>query len=620
MNPVAGNPLRTRTDFEQAVEQLVDPLYDHASPGGARVRPMATGAHFPAVAAELEGFARPLWGLVPLSVHGTSEQWDLVRRGLVNGTDPSHDEYWGEADDYAQKHVEMAAIGLGLALTPERIWDPLSEPERERLVRWLNQINDAELHDCNWLFFRVMVNMGLRSVGADHDWEQTQASLDRLESFYQGGGWYTDGPKGDGSPVDYYLPWAMHFYGLVYAAVCGDEDPERASRFRERAAEFATEHVHWFDDEGRALPYGRSLTYRFAQAGFWGALAFADLNPLPWGVLRGLWARNIRWWLNQPIFTDGGLLSVGYRYPTLKTSEVYNSPNSPYWATKAFLPLALEPTHPFWQADEEPLPDRPETVVQSEPRKVICRDDDHLFALSLAQDSIYGPEKYGKFAYSATFGFSMAGQNVGLGEAGHDSSLALSPDGDLYKTPAPESVAATDVDGTTLKSLWTPWDDVRVETWLAPALPWHVRVHRLETSRPLHSEEGGFALDRTGDDDPTQFTNETEGATARAAYPNGTSLVTDLRGDRRPEIVPEEPNTNLMHPRTVVPTLRKQYDAGEHWLATAVRATAEGPVDFDRTPELVTADGDDRVAIETADGDRLLECTAGEISGADGTE
>ncbi|WP_247004466.1 DUF2264 domain-containing protein [Halosolutus gelatinilyticus] len=612
MNPVAENPLRTRTDFERAVEQLVDPLLDHASPGGARVRPTATGAWFPDVDADLEGFARPLWGIVPLSVHSTFDRWPRIRRGLVNGTDPAHDEYWGDAGDGSQKHVEMAAIGLGLVLTPERMWDPLSESEREQLVRWLNGINDAELHDCNWLFFRVMVNTGLRSVGATHDWEFAQSSLDRLESFYRGDGWYADGPEG--SAIDYYVPWAMHYYGLAYASVCADEDPDRARRFRERAAEFATDYVDWFDGDGRALPYGRSLTYRFAQAAFWGALAYADVHPLPWGVIRGLWARNIRWWLNQPIFTDGGLLSVGYRYPTLKMSEPYNSPNSPYWALKAFLPLALEPTHPFWRADEEPLPDRLTTTTQPEAGKVICRDDGHLFALSLPRDSPYGPEKYAKFAYSATFGFSVAGRNAGPGRAGHDSSLALSVDGDRYTVP--ESVAATEVDGTTLKSLWTPWDDVTVETWVAPALPWHVRVHRLETSRPIHVEEGGFPLDRTGDDDATRFTHETEGATARATYPNGTSAIADLRADRRPTIVSEEPNANLMHPRTVVPTLRKRYDAGDHWLAAAVRAAPDGSADAVSTPELVATGDRDRVTIETAAGDRLLECRAGEIGSA----
>ncbi|ESP87041.1 DUF2264 domain-containing protein [Candidatus Halobonum tyrrellensis] len=613
MNPVESS-LRTRSEVERAVVELVEPLLAHVSPGGARVRPTATGAHFPDVAAELEGFARPLWGVVPLGVHADFGHWETVRAGLVHGTDPSHDEYWGTAGDYSQKHVEMAAVGVGLALTPERLWEPLSANERERLVAWLTQVNDADLHDNNWLFFRVMVNVGLRAVGARHDWEGTQESLDRLESFYRGDGWYTDGPADEGA-VDYYLPWAMHLYGLLYAHLAGDEDPERAERFRSRAAAFATHHVDWFDDEGRAIPYGRSLTYRFAQAAFWGALALGDAKPdaLSWGEVRGLWARNVRWWLDQPVFTDGGLLSVGYRYPTLKTSESYNSPNSPYWALKAFLPLALPADHAFWRADEAPLPDRPDVTAQPEAGKVLCRsgsdeggdaDHDHLFALSVPQESVHGREKYTKFAYSARFGFSVASRRPGPGRAGHDGALALSLDGERYATPA--TATDTAVDGTTLTTRWEPWDGVSVRTWLAPHLPWHVRVHRVETDRTLHAEEGGFPLDRTGDDEGA-YTHRTEGATALARYPAGVSCIADGFGGREPTVVAAEPNTNLLHPRTVVPTLRGTYQPGTHWTAAAVAASPGAEAAPDGRPTFAV-DGDAAV-VETPDGETLLRCS-----------
>lgn len=51
-------------------------------------------------------------------------------------------------------------------------------------------------------------------------------------------------------------------------------------------------------------------------AGFWGAVAFADLElpePLSWGVVKGLWMRNLRWWMRQEeILTGEGVLSVGF--------------------------------------------------------------------------------------------------------------------------------------------------------------------------------------------------------------------------------------------------------------------------------------------------------------------
>ena len=49
-------------------------------------------------------------------------------------------------------------------------------------------------------------------------------SLDFIEKCYVGDGWYRDGISG---LPDYYVPWAMHFYGLVYAVFMKEEDPER---------------------------------------------------------------------------------------------------------------------------------------------------------------------------------------------------------------------------------------------------------------------------------------------------------------------------------------------------------------------------------------------------------
>ena len=88
-NPLHGNPLRTRADVERALRDSFAPLRPYFSEGGARVRLSATAAHFDRAAADLEGFARPLWGLAPLAAGGAKlDCWDLYRRGLANGCDP----------------------------------------------------------------------------------------------------------------------------------------------------------------------------------------------------------------------------------------------------------------------------------------------------------------------------------------------------------------------------------------------------------------------------------------------------------------------------------------------------------------------------------------------------
>ena len=605
MNPLADTPLVTREDFQTAVVDLYEPLRPHFSHGQSRVKPDPRGAWHGETSAGMEGFARPLWGIAPLHAGGGAfDDWDRYRTGLVNGTDPDHPEYWGQAGDYSQKHVELAAVGVTLAMASEEVWDPLVESERANLVRYLHQLYDADLHGCNWLYWRVLVTLGLRSVGAEHDWNAAQETMDRLESYYRDDGWYADGPDGC---RDHYIAWAMHVYGLIYAEMAGDEDPERADRLRRRAREFATEYRHWFADDGAGLPFGRSLTYRFAQASFWGALAYAGVEALPWGAIRGLWARNVRWWADQPAFTGDGLLSIGYRYPTLKPSEPYNSPGSPYWAMKAFLPLALSEDHPFWQADEASFGDAPTETVQRQPEMVVCRDRaaDHHYALVAGQNSHYG-EKYTKFAYSTDFGFSVRSRAPGLDGAGHDSALALTEDGRTYRIR--REVSETVVEGDTLYSRWEPWSDVTVDTWLAPDSPWHVRVHRISTERALESAEGGFPMDRRGEaDDPDVVDEPTDEGSALARYPRGTSGVRDLRTSREGEIAGQDPNTNVVAPRTVVPTLVDEHDPGTHWLVTAATAaTTGGEAAWNSPPTLERIDGIPTVT--DRDGEIVLRC------------
>ncbi len=277
----------------QAVE-LAEPLVPYASPGGARITLGVNIAHHGDAAADLEGYARPLWGLAPLAAGGGDfAHWDLWARGLAAGTDPAHPEYWGDIGGLDQRQVETAAIGFALALAPEHFWDPLTGKERDRVGAWLASSLDRPTPGNNWNFFPVMVGLGLDRVGYAHDREARHARLDRLETYALGEGWYADG---DTEQRDYYIPWAMHFYGLVYAALAGDQDPARAARFRQRAGEFALGFRHWFADDGSAVPFGRSLTYRFAQGSFWGALPYAGVDALPYGEVKGLLLRHLRWW------------------------------------------------------------------------------------------------------------------------------------------------------------------------------------------------------------------------------------------------------------------------------------------------------------------------------------
>ncbi len=576
-NPMRGNPLLTKDDVRHAVVDLVEPVVAHLSPGSGRARLGSYGAHFPQRVAELEGYARPLWGIVPLVAGGgTFDHWDRWVAGLANGTDPDGPEYWGSCGDAIdQRMVEMAAIGFALAFAPEQLWDPLTGRQRDHVVEWLRGVERGEPAENNWQFFRLLVQMGLEGVGVAIDQDAQARSIELVDSFAIEGGWYTDGRGGN---VDYYVPFAFHTYGLVLAA-SGLGDRGAADRYVERAREFAPDFQHWFASDGAAVPFGRSLTYRMAQGSFWGALALADVDALDWPTARGLALRHLRWWSERPISDRDGVLSVGYGYDNRRMAESYNSPGSPYWGMKAFGMLAAPDDHPFWTVGEA-APAPPETVTLRTPGMVLGRDDGQVVAL-FAQPPGWsfadqGDAKYQKFAYSSRFGFSGDFTMYGIGHT--DSMLAVTDPASGERRVRGGVLLADVADGTAL-TRWSPMAGVRVDTALAGGAPWHVRLHRIETDRELSLSETGFALPWEPEGFAPPPPDAPELGRVRASSPWGASTIVDLPGDgdnvRRAEVAALSPNANVMHPHTIVPVLACTLPAGEHWLACAVGASAD---------------------------------------------
>ncbi|MFH9552985.1 DUF2264 domain-containing protein [Streptomyces sp. NPDC017435] len=554
-----------RTELAAQAAELIRPVVSCFSPGRARVRLGVNTAIHDDTAAELEAFARPLWGLAPLAAGGAAvphaRSW---LQGLAHGSDPAHPEYWGEPVDRDQRIVEMAAIGFALALAPEVWWDPLSGPERDRLARWLLSALPRETSDNNWLFFPVLVGLGLDRVGVAYDRSLISARLDRLETFWLGDGWYADGPT---ERRDYYVPWAMHFYGLLYDTLTDGD------RFKDRAARFAGHFRNWFADDGAAVPYGRSLTYRWAQAAFWGALPFAGVDVLPWGEVKGYLLRHLRWWQGRPVTGPDGLLSIGYGYPQPSLAEQYNAPGSPYWSLKAYLPLALPARHAFWTAKEEPAPALDAVSAQPHAGALLMRTHGDVTLLAGRQHHPWvrhGAEKYAKFAYSTRFGFSLPNGTLGLEQGAHDSMLALSDDGGAHYRVR-EEPADPHVTADTVRSTWSPWPDVEITTWLTAAAPWHVRAHRIRTARALHTAEAGFAVDRDAGTD-----RETGPGHARVSAPAGLTGLRDLDGRREGDVVDCLPGTNVLARRTALPVLSGPLPPGEHWLRCAVLGAPAG--------------------------------------------
>jgi len=575
------NPLRNREDLRRCLCDLLSPMKEHVSGGGFDLG--STAAHYSPRVALMEGWSRSLWGIAPfLAGGGKLPDIDIWLSILRDGINPEGPHFWGMPGNSDQRHVEMAAIALALILAKETFWERLNKTEQERLCAWLSTICKVELPRNNWHFFRILVCLAFRGLGLPVNEQAEEESYSIIESCYKDEGWYADGPAG---AYDLYNPWAFHFYGLIYARIAGNRNPARVARYIERAKLFAPRFAQWFRDDGSSIPYGRSLTYRFSALSFFSACAFAGVEALPWGVMKRIVLQGMKHWFSRPILDSGGILSIGYGYPNLIMADRYNSPGSPYWAFKMFLILALDENHPFWQAEETPLPSQPQITADKIPGLIISRNADDVQFLCSGRiapfEMNHAAQKYCKFAYSARFGFCVAHGGANLEQAGGDSMLLLS---DLDSETETGGDHWRERKGTTkilsgenwISGVWRPWPDVKIYTLLVSLGAWHLRVHRIESARKLKTAEGAFAIKRyNGFDEALPLNNSAaEKREALAAFPWGASRIAALEPSsaRIGTLVVPAPNLNLLEPSAVIPTLTGTLEAGTNVLVTAVRA------------------------------------------------
>ncbi|KAH8885820.1 hypothetical protein GQ53DRAFT_728413 [Thozetella sp. PMI_491] len=663
------NSLRTREDVIRATEALVRPLAQYLSPGCGRVKiPHETGTHFDEAAAQLEGFSRPFWAIGALLMGG-SHNWELLQpwlNGFETGTDPHHVDYWGPIiyqEPCDQRMVEAEMISFALLASPRStLWERLSPKAQRNLTDWLLGIHGKFIHPSNWLWFRVFVNLALLKVcGVDSQVirDSMDSDLEELDKFYMTDGWSSDGlwrsPEIDDKEYQIFLEsgranaipngrqacyysgsFAIQFSQLLYVRFASDLDPQRAETYRQRAREFGRGFSTFFDAAGAPIPFGRSLTYRFACSGFFAALALARVPDMPEplaspGAIKGYLLRNLRWWAKHSahIFYPDGILNFGWTYPQMYLTENYNSPQSVYWALKSLVVVGLTEDEAFWKEAEIGPPElKTESAVRPlpGPRQLLCNHPggNHHFMLSTAQ-FVAVPfkaivAKYSKFAYSSSFGFSVPTGSTDLAQLAPDNTLALSRDGTetwavKHRCAEPDFTTAM-VHGTAVEEIpiasvqWYPWVDryVSVHTTILPPTTrwpdWHVRIHRITAKGAIHrlfTSEGGFAIHGRRRDDTRpipllqqeELTDSLGVGEAEGILGTGTSLLllseqgasgiaTELLdpavGRTAMTTLKPEPNTNVMRPRTLIPLVDQEISrirsGGEVLLVTKVFAVS----------------------------------------------
>ncbi|KAH7230195.1 uncharacterized protein BKA55DRAFT_598966 [Fusarium redolens] len=648
----SDNPFRDRHDLIRAATAVIKPLEQYRSKSKARVKLYpSTAAAFDDVAAQLEGFARPLWaisGLVDKDIDPSMRSWI---RGIEAGVDPDNPEYWGHLRSFDQRMVEMESIAFALLMEPQEILSFLKPESIKNLKQWLQQINNFTMPQNNWRWFRVLVNLALTKVlGSDKEKarQAMDADFEVLDQFYLGEGWSSDGIWGDDrKQADYYSgSFAIQFAQLLYVR-CAVDDEERVEKYRQQAIDFASEYWRYFDTNGAAIPFGRSMTYRFACGAFWSALALSDIQSpksrVGLGAVKGLLLRHLRWWAKQPeIFNSDGTMNIGYTYPNMYMSEDYNSRQSVYWCLKSFVVLGLPSDHPFWTVQEESHPIYSlvpgarfpnSTKVFKPPHQIVCHSEEHHYLLSAGQMTTKmfkaREAKYGKFAYSSAFGYSVP-TGLELHQVAPDSTLALSfDDGETWRVRSQpvdvcfETISIHSAKGRghlpAIISTWRPAKnlDLTVRTTLVPLTyhypGWHIRIHHVNGLGGVNNIPwfNGFemvdssfavnALTKEGYHIPDigktdikhdgQFAEGcvTEPSSVLVKSRSGVSGIVDLTPTihfkgaiRRDEpkqggkgyLIQADPNTNLIAQRTFIPSIRY---SGTHLTSSQSNFTSDAP-------------------------------------------
>ncbi|MFC4530713.1 DUF2264 domain-containing protein [Sphaerisporangium dianthi] len=349
----------TRNHWAALADHLLLVARRYASPAHARVSFPGPPGGYGADVDGLEGFARTFLaagfrvagerGRDPLGLM----EW--YAQGLAAGTDPRSPERWVRLDEHGQAKVEAASIAMVLHLTRPWLWDRLDPVVREQVVDYLAPAIGSEYPPINWVWFQIVVEQFLASVGGPRSEEDIDAGLELSDGFARENGWYADGAE---RSYDHYAGWALQFYPLLWTEMAAG-DPRADSRrpvYLRRLESYLGDALHLVGADGSPLVQGRSLTYRFAAAAqFWAGARAGLTTPSP-GLLRRAASGIARHFTDRGAPDDDGVLTLGWHRPWRPIAQSYSGPGSPYWAAKGLFGLTLPEDHPVWTAVEEPLP------------------------------------------------------------------------------------------------------------------------------------------------------------------------------------------------------------------------------------------------------------------------
>lgn len=307
----------------------------------------------------LEAVGRTLAGVAPwlaLPDDDTEEgklrkqMQEEVLKGLKNAVDPNSPDKLNFTKQ-AQPIVDAAYLVHAFLRAPKALWEPLDEVTKQRYIESFKALRDRTGAYNNWLLFTGLTEAFLMQQGEKADQFRLRVSKNKIQEWYVGDGWYSDGSK---FSMDNYNSYVLNpmmvamMETLVPFRWASQKEYEQALRRMVRHAEFCERLI---GPDGTYPAFGRSVTYRTAAFQSLADVALREKLPefiKPAQVRCALTAVHRNMYEGNQNFDKDGWLVLGFNGHQPEVADGYTSTGSLYMATLSFLPLGLPADNPFW--------------------------------------------------------------------------------------------------------------------------------------------------------------------------------------------------------------------------------------------------------------------------------
>lgn len=308
----------------------------------------------------METFGRLMSGLAPwlaLPDDDTAEgaqrkqlrEWAL--KSYAHAVDPDSPDYllWRKE---GQPLVDAAFLANSFLRAPKQLWEPLDDVTKQRYIEEFQSLRRVNPPYTNWLMFSAMVETFLLSVDAQCDDYRISSALRKMEEWYVGDGWYSDG---ENFAFDYYNSFVIQ--PMIYETtevLLANKRLVRASQFEaieKRMKRYSEILERFVSPEGTFPVFGRSITYRMGVFQPLALLVWKDNLPesLSNGQVRAaLTASMKKMFSAEGNFNEGGFLQLGFAGHQPNIADWYTNNGSLYLTSLVFMPLGLPADHPFW--------------------------------------------------------------------------------------------------------------------------------------------------------------------------------------------------------------------------------------------------------------------------------